>query len=78
MASRAAEVVVRTEHGRVTVLAYGRTGRGVKYIKGTKTLAVPSMADRNFKGQMASAVEELVGSEAVDIQYGMSIDNPGG
>lgn len=64
MASRAAQIEVRRERGKVTVLAVGRTGRGVKYIKGRKTLACPSIGDKNFKGEMATAVKELLENEA--------------
>lgn len=60
----AATIEVKRDHGKLTVIATGRTPRGQKYIKAKKALSVKSSKDKKFKEEMAAAVAELLGSEA--------------
>lgn len=60
----AATVEIRRSRGKLIVQATGRTARGQRYIKGSVPLTVKSMADPNFKREMAAAVEQLLDSGA--------------
>lgn len=61
---QAAAIYIRRSRGGLVVAAIGRTDRGQSYIKGSRNLKVKSMGDKDFKGQMKTAVDELLGSDA--------------
>lgn len=75
---KASSIEIKKSHGKLVVLAIGRTGKGRRYIKETRVLDVPSVADKKFKAAMAQAVVEMLGSEAADIQYGLDLANKEG
>lgn len=60
----AATIIVRKARGGLVVQATGRTGKGQRFIKGSEVLKVKSIADKNFKAEMAAAVEKLLNSDA--------------
>ena len=59
----AATIIVRKTRGGLVVQATGRTGKGQKFIKGQEGLKVKSISDKNFKAEMAAAVEKLLSSD---------------
>lgn len=61
---QAAKLEVKEEGGQLVILAIGRTGRGISFVKSSKALQVKTIADKNFKTEMAAAVIEMLGSEA--------------
>lgn len=62
MANGIASIHVRTQRKRITVTGMGQTNRGTKYIKNSVTLKATKMTDKNFKSELAAAVNELLGS----------------
>lgn len=69
----AAQVVVKMRQDKLTVQVIGRTAKGQKFVKGEKVLAVKSLADPEFKAEMSKAVNELLGSNPRDVQFGMDL-----
>ena len=60
MAKGIAQVHVRKTKGHMTVIAMGQTPRGQKYIKSSVPLSAIAPNDKNLKGEIASAVEEML------------------
>lgn len=54
-------VEVRTARKKLIVQGLGKTPRGTKFIRKTEELAVTKISDPKFKGEMAAAVEKLLG-----------------
>lgn len=61
---QAASIIVRKSRGLLVVQATGRTERGQSFIKGSVPLTVKTMSDPKFKGELATAVDQLLGSGA--------------
>lgn len=59
-----ASVEVIRKRGTLIVQATGRTPRGQRYIKGELPLAAKTMKDPNFKRELATAMAQLLESEA--------------
>ena len=55
-----AQIHVRKMKGHMTVFAMGQTPRGQKYIKSSVPLSAIAPNDKNLKGEIASAVEEML------------------
>lgn len=53
-------VQVRRQRGKVTVQTLGRTTRGTKFILDEAELECKSPADKDFKKELATAVEQLL------------------
>lgn len=60
-----ASVHVRRERGRTTVIGFGQTPRGQKFIRATKTLLAPTIGSKDFKSELAAAVEELLAQQVM-------------
>lgn len=64
MAERYGTIQVKRMRGRVVLMGMGKTGRGQRYIKRTVEIDVQNMRSKNFKGQLATAVDKLFNSDA--------------
>lgn len=60
MANGIGTIQVKTERGTLVVQGLGRSPRGTKYIKETLALKVTTMASKDFKAQMSTAVKEMM------------------
>lgn len=61
---QAASIIVRRSRDGLVVQATGTTPRGQKFIKGQERLKAKSIRSKEFKSEMAAAVEKLLNSEA--------------
>ena len=61
MAKGIAQVHVRKTKGHMTVIAMGQTPRGQKYIKQSVPLKATEPIDKDFKSEMKTAVDEMLG-----------------
>ena len=60
MTTGIAQIHARVTKGHVIVLGMGQTPRGQRYIKNSETLSATSFEDKNFKAELATAVEKLL------------------
>jgi hypothetical protein len=60
----AATIIIRRSRNGLVVQAAGQTSRGQKYIKGHEAITATTMKDKNFKSEVQTAVDKLLGSEA--------------
>lgn len=60
-------IQVKVSRQRVWVQGLGVTPSGQKFIRTNTELAVKSISDPNFKGQMATAVKDMLGQGALPI-----------
>lgn len=68
MGNGIASVHVKRERGQPTVIGFGQTGRGQKFIRAIKPLKVTSIGSKSFKHELATAVEEMLAQEALPIE----------
>lgn len=61
MTSGIADIHVKVQRKKLTVMGMGKTNRGQRYIRASKDLAVEKMSDEKFKAELATAVTELIG-----------------
>jgi len=61
MANGIGTVVVRRQRGKLTVQGLGQTPRGQRFIRSAVELDVDQVRDPEFKDEMATAVEKLLG-----------------
>lgn len=59
MSKGIASVHVRRQRGRLVVQGQGQTPRGQRFIRDTKELRVQKVSDKDFKTEMATAVDEI-------------------
>lgn len=60
MANRIGTIEVRRQRGKLTVQGLGKTNRGQRFIQQTVEIDAKSMADKEFKEQMAAAVKQIL------------------
>lgn len=60
MAKGIDQIHARVRKGKVIVTGMGRTPRGQRFIKSEVNLEAKNMRDKNFKAELATAVEELL------------------
>lgn len=58
------QVQVRRQRGVLTVILFGRTGRGVKYIVGQQPIKAASTSDKEYKSEVAEATTKLLERES--------------
>lgn len=78
MANGIASIHVRVQRKKLTVFGMGQTNRGQKFIKNHVAIEATRMSDKNFKNELAAAVDEILGSEEPMLPYPVSLDNRGG
>lgn len=55
-----ATIHAKAFRGKVRIVGHGKTNTGQGYIRAHKVIGAESLADKNFKGEMKSAVEEML------------------
>lgn len=63
-----AAIHVRMERGKPTVVGIGQTPRGRSFIRASKTLECPTFSSKNFKQEMATAVEEMLAQRLLPLK----------
>lgn len=63
MANGIGTVQVKRERGKLVVQGLGATPRGQKYVKENVVLVAPHMSSPNFKGQLSTAVKQMLPEE---------------
>ena len=61
MAAGIGTVEVKKVHGKMVVNGLGQTPRGQKFIRNAVVLEVADPADPKFKGELSTAVTQLLG-----------------
>lgn len=64
MAVEAGRIVVKRSRGKLVINAMAQTPRGTQFIKASKELKCEKVTDKDFKDEMAAAVEELIGKSS--------------
>lgn len=60
-------VEVKRSRGKLVVQGLGRTARGTKFIRTTTELKAAKLSDKNFKSEMATAVDQMLAQEALPL-----------
>ena len=64
MGMQAGKIVVKRSRGKLVINAMAQTPRGTQFIKATRELKVEHVGEKDFKTEMAKAVEELIGKDS--------------
>lgn len=59
MANNYGQVHVKRQRGKLVVIGFGQTPRGQKFIRRVEEIKAPKLGDKNFKVDLAGAVEKL-------------------